>query len=183
VTLSNGDQEHPCPECGEEMTVEEMLGHRLREHDLSVVEQLQDVPDSLGKESDGDSSSLPNYCRCDDIEEDVPCGYCIRKKRSDPEDVEQVSRVQNNLPTAAIVTKTDLDYGCVVDPSYDVRFEEGDELVRRSDVEERDQKIIEAIDEIRKECNMFSDGSIHSKLLALREEIAGVEKKTNGGDK
>jgi len=138
---------------------------------------------SRKENSGGDSSSLPNYCRCDDIEEDVPCGYCIRKKRSDPEDVEQVSRVQNNLPTAAIVTKTDLDYGCVVDPSYDVRFEEGDELVRRSDVEERDQKIIEAIDEIRKECNMFSDGSIHSKLLALREEIAGVEKKTNGGDK
>ena len=39
--------EHPCPECGEEMTAEEMMRHRLEDHALSVVDQLDDLPETL----------------------------------------------------------------------------------------------------------------------------------------
>ena len=48
--------EHPCPECGEEMTAEEMMRHRLEEHALSVVDQLDDLPVTL-RDMDDESAA------------------------------------------------------------------------------------------------------------------------------
>ena len=123
---------------------------------------------SRKENSGGDSSSLPNYCRCDDIEEDVPCGYCIRKKRTEPEDVEQVSRVQNNLPTAAKVVEKDIDWegwhgqDSIKDVGITDRdlVEDGDELVRRADAErniaeERSRKFEEGFFEGRQSKEEF----------------------------
>lgn len=52
IQEKNSEGSHECPECGDEMTIEEMLTHRLKDHDLSVVAQLQDVPESLEEQDD-----------------------------------------------------------------------------------------------------------------------------------
>lgn len=52
IEAKNNREEHGCPECEEMMTIEEMLTHRLKEHNLSVVEQLKDVPESLEEKND-----------------------------------------------------------------------------------------------------------------------------------
>lgn len=45
--LEDDQEQHPCPECDAEMTIEDMIEHRLLEHGVSVVDQLEDVPDTL----------------------------------------------------------------------------------------------------------------------------------------
>lgn len=36
---------YPCPECGEEMTIQEMINHRYEDHDLLISEQIEDIPE------------------------------------------------------------------------------------------------------------------------------------------
>lgn len=52
--LEDDHEQHPCPECDAEMTIEDMIEHRLLEHGISVVDQLEDVPETLGDLDDKD---------------------------------------------------------------------------------------------------------------------------------